>query len=292
MIRINLLPSDGTGRTVARRGARKSAAPKAGVMPFVIGLVALIGGSLYGGYVVYAWEQSYVNKSIALKNDVRKKKKDVEDRQDKLREELAQSEEIESKYEVAQALSPNNRVYWSEKLNMIAQARTELAVYVVKLQLDERIDELETQESIARREDWRRNRQRNQQQGIPEPKQVKRPVINQTLTIEAVAYGNNSPQRLTQIRRFQETLKALTWSRHDGKTVNFMDGMKPEFEQMPQRIDQLAGVEIMRFGFKVAAEPQLDRRTDSGEGAVSNALRPVELESEKRPARQTAGGGN
>jgi hypothetical protein len=179
----------------------------------------------------------------------------VENERKRLMEASKNSREIEEKYEVAMALSPRNRVFWSEKINMLSRARMDLAVYVTKLVLTEKIDEIETPESVKRREEWKNSKRKDTE---PEPKPIKRPIINQTLHVEAIAYGNDDPQRLRQIVAFQEALNKLKWQRVSNDTVRFMDGLNPEFVQLPQKRDVVGGVEVMRFGFECNAEPQME----------------------------------
>jgi hypothetical protein len=138
---------------------------------------------------------------------------------------------------------------------MLSRARMNLGVYITRLQLDEDISEIETPESVARREEWKKQKH---EPGEQEPKAVKRPIINQKLTVEAIAYGNDDPQRLRQIIAFQSVLARLKWNRESGKESMFLDGLKTEFGQLVQKRDVVGGVEVMRFGFICEAEPQTD----------------------------------
>ena len=123
--------------------------------------------------------------------------------------------------------------------------------------------EIETPESVARREEWKTKKK---EPGEQEPKPIKRPIINQALQVDAIAYGVDDPQRLRQIIAFQGALQRLKWTRENGTPSNFLDGLKPEFGQRLQKRDIVGGVEVMQFGFVVEAEPQTDRTATISEG--------------------------
>src|SRR5215213_4865067 len=104
---------------------------------------------------------------------------------------------------------------------MVAKARMNLAVYITKLNLEEDVQELETPESVARREEWKKQQAKGTAKGV-EPKPIKQPVINQAFTIEAIAYGADSSQRLRQVNSFYENLKTLEWKRKSGVSARFL----------------------------------------------------------------------
>jgi cell division protein FtsB len=260
MIRINLLPTEGAGRKARMGGAPASAPPSSpGFMAATLLLVLLLGVAAWYGYSSYTrvGDAKRALASVTAKRD--KTKKELQEKEREFEKFAAESEEVEEKYAVVQGLSPHNRIFWSEKLNMIARARLDLAVYIMKLTLTEKINEIETPESIKRREEWKNRKNRKPEE--KEPKPIKVPIINQTLTIEAIAYGQNSPERLSQVTGFSNMLTTMTWKRDNGEVVRFMDGMKPEFRQLPQKIEKVGGVEVLRFGFACEAEPQRDRTT-------------------------------
>ena len=257
MIRINLVPEDAGKRGAAR--VRSSEPQPIGFVLIVLGmLVAGLGSAFYGYTSFTAVEDAHArqrqedSKKARLKTTLDQKEKDFVLF-------TSTSDEVDEKYGIVQGLNPENRVFWSEKLNMLALARIEQGVYITKLVLSEKIDELETPESIKRRDDYAKRKEKNPKEIEPRP--IKRPVINQSLTIEAIAWGENSPARLRQITLFNDNLTSMTWVRDSGKTVHFTDGIKPEFRQLPQKVDMVGGVEVMRFGITCDAEPQLDRQT-------------------------------
>jgi hypothetical protein len=254
MIKINLLP-----REVGKKAAGIAAAKGAGfsLSPMLVfGAILLIlycaGGLLF--YRAYSAGAQAARELQEAENRKNKRQKELDRLKQEIRESAAMREDIEAKYEVARALSPENRIFWSEKLNMLALARLELAVYITKLTLSETVEEVETPESVKKREEHR-----NKKLPGPEPTAIKRPIINQALTIEAIAYGRDAQEKLNNVVAFQNALKNLKWRRENGTIVRFLDGMSPDFKQLRQKVDRVAGVEVMRFGFIVNAEPQTDR---------------------------------
>jgi hypothetical protein len=268
MIKINLLPPE-AGKRSSGGGAKVAKGPRSAFLPLALVLVILYGIGGYGAYWLYDKGVQSDLKVKAERSRKDRKEREVKRLQEEVDTHTADREEIEEKYEVARALSPENRVFWSEKLNMIARSRIDLAVYVTKLQLKEKVDEVETPESVKRREEWKAAKQKPTAR---EPNPVKRPIINQSLTIEALAYGNDTAQRLRQVSAFQEALQNLKWQRENGEVVRFMDGMRIDFGQLSQKLAVVGGVEVWRFGFVVVAEPQLDRTpTTTGGGPARTA---------------------
>lgn len=268
MIKINLLPgeSGGGGRKTA---ARRTIGPSPAPFYLLLALLYLAAGA--AGY--YVWSMSgeaakRVDERTVKRDEL---KKEVASKQAEFEEHNLRSQEIEEKYAVIEALGPQNRIFWSEKVNMIAMARLNLAVYVTKIELEEKIDERETPESVKRREEWKAAKEKDPKLKTPEPQPVKQPVINQTLVIQAIAYGNDSSQRLAQIRNFYENLQGMEWTRASGVTATFLDRMASEFEQLPQKVDRVAGVDVLRFGFRIKADPQLDRAPDDESGVTGES---------------------
>lgn len=272
MIRINLLPPESGKRAAKAAGAAKQRPQASPARTFYLLMIAAYTAILAAGYYVYNVGAESAQAVKRAETELVSFREKVESERKRLAEATASSREIEEKYEVALALSPTNRVFWSEKVNMLAVARLELAVYITKLELTEKIDEIETPESVKRREEWRA---KTDKKGVPEPRPIKRPIINQTIIINAIAYGSDDPQRLRQIVAFQEALKKLTWTRENGQTTRFLDGLNPEFGQLIQKRDTVAGVEVMRFGLVCNADPQVDRSVTEGKAGGATAATPA-----------------
>ncbi|MGI8907818.1 MAG: hypothetical protein ACR2IE_15160 [Candidatus Sumerlaeaceae bacterium] len=266
MIKINLLPPEAGKRPLA--AAKRSAGPNA--TPYYMVLALLYVVAFYGAFWAYQQGEKATKLLAQKTSDRDKRKAEVKRREKRFQENNLLSQEIEEKYAVVQALGPENRIFWSEKMNMVAKARMNLAVYVTKLRLDETILELETPESVKKREEWARQQQKNQAKGT-EPKPIKQPVINQTLTIEAIAYGADSSQRLRQVNSFYENLKTLQWKRKSGTPARFLERLRPDLGQLNQRVARVGGVDVLRFGFAIQANPQLTKIT-TNQGAPGSLL--------------------
>lgn len=257
MIKVNLLPPEaGKRQAAARRPSGPSPAP------FYLLLFLLYGIALAAGYFVYNMGAEASRQVSDTTRQRDKLKAEVQERQAEFEANNLRSQEIEEKYAVVEALGPQNRIFWSEKVNMLARARLNLAVYLTKIELTEQIDERETPESVRRREEWQAAKKKDPKLSTPEPQPVKQPVINQTLIINGIAYGNSSSQMLDQIAEFYNNLVSLEWTRKSGEKARFLDRMASEFQPLDQKADRVAGVDVIRFGYSIKADPQLDRTTD------------------------------
>lgn len=257
MIKVNLLPAEQGRRQAA---VRRSSGPSP--LPFYLLLFLLYAGAAAAGFFVFNQSAEAKNRVAEHTTQRDKLKAEVQEKQAEFEANNLRSQEIEEKYAVVETLGPQNRVFWSEKINMIAMARLNLAVYVTKIELEEQIDERETPESVRRREEWQAAKKKDPKLTTPEPQPVKQPIINQTLIINAIAYGNNSSQQLEQATSFYNNLRAFEWKRADGTSARFTDRLASEFQPLPQKADRVAGVDIMRFGYSVKADPQLDRTSE------------------------------
>lgn len=266
MIKINLLPAESGKRQAA---ARKPSGPSPA--PFYLLLALLYLAAVGVGYYVYTIGADAAEQVSTRTKNRDKLKAEVQARQAEFEANNLRSQEIEEKYAVVEALGPQNRIFWSEKVNMIAMARLNLAVYVTKLELKEQIDERETPESVRRREEWKAAKKKDPKLATPEPKPVKQPVINQTLIISAIAYGNDSAQRLAQIASFYDNLHNLEWKRESGETAHFLDRLANEFQQLDHKAARVAGVDVLRFGFEIKADPQLDRTSGEPENPTGSS---------------------
>jgi hypothetical protein len=288
MIKINLLPPEAGKRQTA--AGRSLKLPKAGLLPYVGGFILALGVAGYTAFSAYQNQKS-AKEALAEAEKTKKNKQELIKRRQEAFDRTNQlTREIEQKFAVVQALGPENRVFWSEKLNMIALARLNLAVYVTKLTLDEQIGERETKESRERREEFQKRPKKPNEQP---PKPVMEPIINQSLFVEAIAYAQDSSQRLNQINRFYDALKKLRWKRESGMGAGFLDKMLPEFEQLPHKITRVGGFTVLRFGFKIIAVPQQDKSSgvrNLAPGQVLAGQKATTGSATAAPAAQSQGG--
>jgi hypothetical protein len=251
MIKINLLPN----ADQRKGGASSSVAAGSGFKLFLVILLAAIGGIGYFGYMTYEKEQASIKKVADAEAKVKKAKDDIKRLKAEYEELSELADRINTRFAIVQALAnPETRLFWSEKVNMLAALRTQLAVYVTKLELQEDIEDRETPESVAKREKWKNDKSASKG---PEPKAMKVPVIKQRLIISAIAYGTDSPQRLRQIRGFIDELRTFTWKRRrSGQEVGFVDKLDSNFEVGNQKTDIVADVEVSRFSITIRAIEQ------------------------------------
>lgn len=255
MIKINLLPNEGGAR---RAGAKPKRKGSGALTPFVAVMVLLLAGAGFMGWRVYEKAAASKAELESHKQKLAKLEEELKRREREFRAQFAEAEETEQKYAVVRALNPTNRLFWSEKLNQIARAQTKAAVYLDEIRMDERVEEVETPESIERRRIFdEKVKAKKTLPGEQPPKVVKMPVIHQNLTLTGIAYGTNSPQRLQQIKLFMDALKNLEWERKSGEKTTFLAGMSPEFVQLPQRAVRVGNVDVLSFGFQINAVPQM-----------------------------------
>ena len=263
MIKINLLPAEAGGKRAAGAKAGQKGASGGSSFPLYALLLALfMGGVGYYGYTVYDSHDQALKSLEADKTKKKKKEDEVKKKEKVFREQFREMQEIEAKFAVVQALNPPNRLFWSEKVNMLALAQSKAAVYVTRMKLDERVEEVETEESKKRRADWEVKNKAPGGTQDPMPKTIKTPIIYQTLNVEAIAYGVNSAQQTQQISLFNTVLTGMDWTRHDGKKVKFTDGLNPEFRLGNQIVTKVGGIDVLRFSFIMDALPQRDTSQD------------------------------
>lgn len=255
MIKINLLP----GSELKKGGGQKASTPVgSGFNLFAILILVALGGVGFLGYTTYQKEQDSNNAVLTAANKVETARREISRLRKEYEELVELSDRINAQFAIVQALAnPESRLFWSEKVNMLAALRTALAVYITRMELKEEIEDRETPESIARRDAWQRDRSANKG---PQPRPVRVPVIKQRLELNVIAYGTDTPQRLRQIRLFLDALQNFKWSRRSGKEVAFMDNMNPALEVGNQRVDNVAGVEVTRFSIIIRA---LEQTVDS-----------------------------
>lgn len=270
MIKINLLPSEFGGKRGAS-GKKKSKAKGSGALtPFVLVLAVLLGGAGFYGWTLYDKAMTSRKNLADAKATLAKLDKQIEERNEEFLAQNAEAQEIEEKFAVVQALNPANRLFWSEKLNQLSLAKMKAAVFLTRISMSERVEELETPESKARRdayEEKKKSAKPGEDIG-PAPNVIKIPVIYQTLTVEAIAYGKNSPQQLRQITLFMDTLKKLKWTRQSGTETSFLDGFSPDFHVLPQLVGREGDVDVLRFGFRLEAVPQMSTVDQKPSGAA------------------------
>lgn len=242
MIKINLLPQEMAGGRAA-----PGAAPASGSALVALILILVFGIDIVlGGYLFYTHSTS------------QQRLKDVEARAAAVEESL---NEVQSEYnevqldmdrmerliQVAQALDPEDRLLWSRKLNMMPLLIPQ-GVYLTQIRVTQSVSEVETDESIRRRNEWEKTRK-----GQPPP--VDRvPVYQQTLHMDGVAYidQGDENQRLAQIIQFHRNLvREEVKLPFDDEESRFLEGFVPNVRPSAVSASTVAGREVSVFTFTV-----------------------------------------
>jgi len=245
MIRINLLPEEMRGRR-GRAPRLRAEGPALWVIGVLV-LIAAVNGAflwwiLWGRNETQA-ETQRLRAELKVKQDQRDAKyKDFQALRDL-------KKRLENQIEILNSLDPPDRLLWSEKLNMLALV-VHPQVFITELAVTEKVTEVETQESIRRRQEWEA---RQEKVGSP-PEAVKVPVITQTLIITAVCTGENERDQMDNALRFAGDLRNFSIPNARGEVERFMDGFNDvafgDFEST-----QLEGRDVCRFTYTLTTLP-------------------------------------
>jgi len=249
MIRINLLP----GAEKKGRAAGRAAAPvAAGGGSFTpLALIVLV---LFLGVDGFLFWRGYTTIQTSEKRIVEKKAE-----QAKIEKETAElgPEAVQIEYEMrlfdAQLeilKSLDNRILWSQKLNMLAKLIPP-SVFLSEISITENFREVEIKSSIEARKKFEEGRGKTKDRG-EKPEVVKKPVVSYTLRLSGLATGPDSVQQLDNVSKFHDALVSFEEKTPKGETVRFMDNMKPtiEFEFVEAYMYERK-YQVQRFAFKL-----------------------------------------
>ncbi|NUP88847.1 MAG: hypothetical protein HUU25_03380 [Candidatus Sumerlaeia bacterium] len=246
MIRLNLLPQDEKGRrSGARHAESRSSAPRTGSSPMVYLAVvpALLLAAGAAGYIYHSdvysvqRERDEMQRSLA---SLRQEVQQLETQYANLRE---ASRIYEQQVRVLDMLMPRNRILWSEKFEQMSTCIPD-NVYLTRIGVDERVTEIRTPESLAEQAAWEAA-PRDERGPAPAPVTV--PSIIQTLTIEGIAFAEQTDQRIRLVLDFKDALIAHASVNEQGQPRRFME----QFADVPRieynRIRDVAGVNVNEF---------------------------------------------
>ncbi len=246
MIRINLLPPE---LSRAKRGR-----VKLGVPPSATALIFLILIPLYAAIVVFGW--CCYNKKVKDDRAVSDLKRTREEIKGQVAQKMSEFKDLlelktllANQLEILDALNPETRLLWSEKLRMISALIPE-GVYLTNVSVTEHIGERETDESIERRRTWTESGQK----GAPPPV-INKPIITQTLYITGITCADDQEQRLMHIIRLHDAMKSYSARGLDGKMHRFMDNFGDLIRIDPTFVDTVAGRTINRFRLILKTQP-------------------------------------
>ncbi|MBN1867893.1 hypothetical protein JW916_11430 [Candidatus Sumerlaeota bacterium] len=272
MIRINLLPSELRGR----RGRAKAAAaataagpptPALGnflVVAWLIVVIAVVGYLVNSNWKTYA----------AAKDKAQQARTAIQEREDKIRRQEEESRELlrlwdrlKIQEEILNSLMPENRLLWSEKLNMLARLLPE-GVFITRLEVAEETKMVETERSKANRRDWESRQRANRSergsgrsgsssQEDKEPEKIMKPQIKQTLRLKAAAIGEDKNERFDRMLKFENALKVYEQENRKNQTRRFMDGFSElvygdiDKDEILMQDAALDGVQVWEFDMEL-----------------------------------------
>jgi len=247
MIKINLLPPE---MAKTRRERVRIAAAPSSATPFVAGI--LIVAYIIVGAFAYRVISIRRSRDKEMSDLARKRdslKKEVQDKQERFKELMELKILVTNQLEILNALDPPNRLYWSEKLNMLADLVPK-GVYLTNITVSEQISEIETEASKQRRVTWVQAGSKG-----AAPPVVKKPVITQTLNISGITWSDDAEQRLQLIIRFHDAMKNYSYVGAGNQERHFMDNFESLIRIDPTFVDTVSARTINRFKLILRTKP-------------------------------------
>ena len=258
MIQVNLLPSKKQSKSrpskatvigpASPSGASSGPGAMGALLTFVI-LVAALGVSGYAGWKVYKEHKDKMDAEISIKSQVRTLEREVADLEKKVEHLAALEEILNSEIQVLNNLSPPDRVVWAEKLNQLAAMRPP-NIYIQTIAVTEEVREVETEASIAATREWEDSGKRQAR-----PPRVMRPIMQQKLRIEAIAYTRDALDRQGLMMRFHNQMIDFEQPRPgESGAIPFMMGMQTPINIPLYRDELVDGVAVGSFVFEISGK--------------------------------------
>jgi len=247
MIKINLLPPEMAKSKRERVGI---AAIPSSATPFVA-VILIVAYIIVGAFAYRIINAKRIrdNEVKQLTQEREKLKKEVQDKQVKFRELMELKTLVTNQLEILGALDPPNRLYWSEKMNMLADLVPK-GVYLTNITVSEQIAETETEASKQRRATWVQSGSKG-----AAPPVIKKPVITQTLNIAGITWSDDPEQRLQLIIRFHDAMKNYSYVGHNNQERHFMDNFENLIRIDPTYVDSVSARTINRFRLILRTKP-------------------------------------
>jgi len=247
MIKINLLPPEmmKTKRDRSRVATAPSSAAPLVAITLIIAYLA-VGAFAYWVYDAKRTKDKEVKGLIQKRDSL---KKEIQNKQQKFKELMELKTLVTNQLEILNALDPPNRLYWSEKLNMLADIVPK-GVYLTNINVSEQIAEIETEASRQRRTTWVQSGSKG-----PAPPVIKKPVITQTLSISGITWADEPEQRLQLIIRFNDAMKNYSYVGPNNQERHFMDNFETLIRIDPTYVDSVAARAINRFRLILKTKP-------------------------------------
>lgn len=271
MIRINLLPEK-EGKKRPRAAVERATSPRQ-VSPLTIvilaGMVVAIGGFYY--FAAVKPLKGKEEKASRLKAKEAELDKEINSIKGSV-EILKVSESItRSMLDIVDALDPEDRLLWSQKLNEISDLVPD-NVYITRIKVDEAIKQRETVNSLRRHKEWmeaygtKKKRARVKGPVPAEPPRIYYPEIVQTLTIQAVAHAENEEERMRLINQFWDNLDTGVNEKTEVRT-EFPSGFdgSPQYGNMTPK--EIQAHRVKEFSFVLRTQPTRPKRNEAAGGS-------------------------
>jgi len=261
MIKINLLPPELQGKKVRAKAA--IAAPTTALGPgLAIGLAAaffLVLWAVVGYTVIWKPVSAAKGERLEAQNAFDKAKSLLDKEQEAHKEKLAEWNLLQNQKEILEVLMPDKRLLWSEKLNMLASLRPD-GVYLTGAQVIEDRQMVETKQSAQARADWARRKAAFDAKEISEdpgeePKKIEKPLIKQTLVLNAVGTGERPTDRFDKVVEFERALQGHESAGPKGDKRRFMDFFQNEIQLGVMEERDQDGILVWAFEFRFTTLP-------------------------------------
>lgn len=281
MIKTNLLPPELQKKRAQpkRGGGGLSAGSGPGVSFAAVALALLFVFVLIDGYTAYRLYSTVSTAKRAAakaKSDLDAAKKFYDDQHKAYEEKFREWTLMREKEEILTVLMPKDRIIWAEKLNMLADLIPD-GVYLSNVEVTEKIDKVETKESIKAREEYQKKKDEITAKKAaaavsgppekigPEPLKIEKPIITQTLILSALAqWGEGDVARLDKVSEFQQRMQTYETKNDKGEVRRFGDGFDQEkdgrlkIQPGVQEKKEIAGVTVWQFKLTLATRPFVD----------------------------------
>lgn len=255
MIKINLLPQEMVG---AKGGASAGSAPSpaSGKLLVAAALIALVAVDAVLGFYLYTAQASAKAELEELEDRATEIAQELEETEVTYNQETADIELMNDLISVYESLDSDDRILWSEKLNMLPLLVPE-NIYLSDIQVTQQIREIETEDSVKARNAWQEKKASERSAEPPAAEMV--PVITQSMRLVGICYveGGSGPQRLTQISRFYQNLQGAksVVLPFDKQERRFVTGFDPNIRLEPINVTTINDREVSTFNFTMRTKP-------------------------------------
>lgn len=248
MIRINLLPGAEKKGRAAGRAAAPAAAGGGSMTPLAMVLLLLFLGAdgflFWNGFSKIQNSQKRIDEKKSEQTKIEKETAELGPEAVQIEYEMRL---FDTQLEILKSL--DNRILWSQKLNMLAKLIPQ-SVFLSEITIVENFREVEIKSSVEARKEYE-DAKGNKKKG-PKPEVVKKPVVSYTLRLSGLATGTDSVQQLDNVSKFHDALVSYEEKSPKGEPVRFMDNMKPSIEfEFVEAYMYERKYPVQRFAFKL-----------------------------------------